>query len=41
MKREVNQSNTTVDQQVNRVNKKTDFNVIRIQGPSYSVTYVP
>ena len=41
MKREVNQSNTTVDQQVNRFNKKTDLNVMRIQGPSYSVTYVP
>ena len=40
MNREVNQSNTTGDQEVNRFNKKTDLNVMRIQRPSNSVTYV-
>ena len=40
MKREVNQPNTTVDQQQNRFYKKSDLNVMRIHRPSYSVTYV-
>ena len=40
MRKEVQRSNTTVDQKENRFYKRADPNAIRIQTPSYSVTYV-